>query len=76
MQGKASMAGLVVLSSVLLVAAGLFCALFLANRTAPGTQQCLAAARMYAGTIGHPVTLGVPEGSVPAAAALLQRECG
>jgi hypothetical protein len=46
MQGKPSMAGLVVLSSVLFVAAGVFCALFLLNQADPHSESCLAAAHL------------------------------
>jgi hypothetical protein len=76
MQGKTPVAGLVVLSSVLLVAAGVFCALFLLNRTDPSSDGCLAAARLFAGVTGHTVTVGVPEGSALAVAAEFERKCG
>ena len=75
MQGKASLAGLVVLSSVLFVAASVFCALFLLNRTDPSSDHCLAAARMFADMSEHDITVGVTEGSSEAAAMEFTREC-
>lgn len=75
MQGKTSTAGLVVLSSVLFVAAGVFCALFLLNRSDPHSDACLAAAHLFAGVTAHVTTVGVPTGSAVAVASVFVREC-
>jgi hypothetical protein len=76
MREKSPIAGLVVLSSVLFVAAGVFCALFLVNRTDPGANDCLAVARMFADVTDHARTVGVPEGADLAVATEFVRECG
>lgn len=75
MHRKSPIAGLVVLSSVLFVAAGVFCALFLVNRTDPNSDGCLAAARMFADVTGHGTTVGVPEGAGQAVATEFVRKC-
>ncbi|HJP78708.1 MAG TPA: hypothetical protein VJ914_30815 [Pseudonocardiaceae bacterium] len=75
MQGKTATAGLVVLSSVLFVAAGVFCTLFLLNQTDPHANSCLAAAHLFAGVTAHVTTVGVPSGSALAVASVFVREC-
>ena len=75
MQGKTSIAGLVVLSSVLFVAAGVFCTLFLLNQTDPHANSCLAAAHLFAGVTAHVTTGGASSGSAVALAMLFVREC-
>ena len=75
MPRETPIAGLVVLSTVLFVAAGVFCALFLLNRTDPSANSCLAAARMFADVTGHATTVGVPQGADMAIASEFVRKC-
>ncbi|HEY4457258.1 MAG TPA: hypothetical protein VGN81_23305 [Pseudonocardiaceae bacterium] len=51
MKGKSPIPGLIVVASVLLVAAGLFGTLFFLNRPDPRVGSCLAAAHLLADTI-------------------------
>ena len=53
MKGKIPVPGLIVVMSVLLVAAGLFGTLFFLNRPDPRTSECLAAAHLLANTAQH-----------------------
>ena len=74
MKGQSPVAGLIVLSSVLFVLAGVFCALFLLNRPDPNSDKCLAAARMFAGVASN--TAGVSEEAGDVAGAVFVRACG
>lgn len=64
MKGKTPITGLIVLCSVLLVAAGLFGALFFLDRPDPRTDACLAAAHLLADTADRAPAEGTTEGPV------------
>jgi hypothetical protein len=70
-KGKTPVPGLVVVASVLLVAAGLFGTLFFLNQPDPRTGACLAAAHLLANTARH----STDDGSGMAVAAGFERVC-